>query len=94
MTAAGQTSWYEFAKRIVETVPPEERKLKRVLPIKTKDYGYKAQRPLNSVMSLKKTELFWKPVTNHWSSLFDLCNVLMFEKNDTLENDGKKKAGS
>lgn len=51
MTAAGQTSWYEFARRIVDTVPPEERKLKRILPIKTKDYAYKAQRPLNSVLS-------------------------------------------
>lgn len=50
MTAAGQTSWYEFAKCIAETVPPEERKLRRIVPIKTSEYGYKARRPLNSVM--------------------------------------------
>jgi dTDP-4-dehydrorhamnose reductase len=60
MTAAGQTSWYEFAKRIVETVPPEERRLKRILPIKTKDYAYKAQRPLNSVMANNKAYAFYK----------------------------------
>lgn len=60
MTAAGQTSWYEFAKRIVETVPPEERKLKRILPIKTKDYAYKAQRPLNSVMANNNACLCFK----------------------------------
>jgi len=94
MTAAGQTSWYEFAKRIVETVPSEERKLKRILPIRTKDYAYKAQRPLNSVMSLKKAERFWEQFTNHWSSLFDLCSIHMFGKNDTLENKVKKTAGS
>lgn len=50
MTAAGQTSWYEFASRIVETMPPEGKKLQRIVPIKTKDYQYKVQRPLNSVL--------------------------------------------
>ena len=60
MTAAGQTSWYEFARRIVDTVPPEERKLKRILPIKTKDYAYKVQRPLNSVLANNKAYSFYK----------------------------------
>jgi dTDP-4-dehydrorhamnose reductase len=66
MTAAGQTSWYEFAKRIVETVPPEERRLKRILPIKTKDYAYKAQRPLNSVMSNSKLQKMLKIYQKNW----------------------------
>ena len=60
MTAAGQTSWYEFAKYIAETVPPEERKLRRIVPIKTAEYGYKARRPLNSVMRNKKLEIFFQ----------------------------------
>jgi dTDP-4-dehydrorhamnose reductase len=66
MTAAGQTSWYEFAKRIVETVPSEERKLKQILPIKTKDYAYKAQRPLNSVLNNYRTMEFFDIQQGVW----------------------------
>lgn len=59
MTAAGQTSWYEFAKRIVETVSADRLRLKRISPIKTEDYSYKALRPMNSVMSnIKLNERF------------------------------------
>ena len=64
MTAAGQTSWYEFAKRIAETVPPEERKLRRIVPIKTSEYGYKARRPLNSVMVNGRN--FWSIFSSSW----------------------------
>lgn len=70
MTASGQTSWYEFAKRIVETVPSEERKLKQILPIKTKDYAYKAQRPLNSVMENKKLIEIFNAIHHCWISFF------------------------
>ena len=66
MTAAGQTSWYEFAKRIAETVPPEERKLRRIVPIKTSEYGYKARRPLNSVMSNSKLQKMLKIYQKNW----------------------------
>jgi dTDP-4-dehydrorhamnose reductase len=66
MTAAGQTSWYEFARRIVDTVPLEERKLKRILPIRTKDYAYKAQRPLNSVMRNQKSTLEFLVSQKDW----------------------------
>jgi len=72
MTAAGQTSWYEFAKRIVDTVPPEERRLKRILPIKTKDYAYKAQRPLNSLMSNNKNLYISNICQRNWSFFYFL----------------------
>lgn len=71
MTAAGQTSWYEFAKRIVETVPPEERKLQRVWSMKTEEYEYRAKRPLNSVMSNEKLQAaFCLCRTVLWSDFF------------------------
>ena len=64
MTAAGQTSWYEFAKRIADTVPPEERKLRRIVPIKTAEYGYRARRPLNSVLVNGRN--FWSIFSSSW----------------------------
>jgi len=75
MTAAGQTSWYEFARRIVETVPPEERILKRIIPIKTKDYAYKAQRPLYSVLKNERIYSFLQVTQKQWDvCIFDIKN--------------------
>ena len=54
LTSRGRTSWYGFAKAIVEAIPREERKVTRVLPIRTEDYPSKAQRPLNSVLDNRK----------------------------------------
>jgi dTDP-4-dehydrorhamnose reductase len=65
MTAAGQTSWYDFAGAIVESVRDCSRRaawlsavtgdrpllVKRLLPIATKDYPTAARRPANSVLS-------------------------------------------
>ena len=70
MTAAGQTSWYEFAKHIVETVPQEQRKLQRIVPIKTAEYGYKARRPLNSVMDNRKNSFFYGMWRRNWFESF------------------------
>ena len=67
MTAAGQTSWYEFAQRIVETLPPEERKLRRIVPIKTAEYGYKARRPLNSVLENERNANIFLLAQRHFS---------------------------
>ena len=50
---------------IAETVPPEERKLRRIVPIKTAEYGYKARRPLNSVMGNEKVYSFFLLVQNN-----------------------------
>ncbi len=51
MTAGGQTSWCGFAKHIIDAISPEDKIVKRVIPIKTKDYSYQAERPLYSVMT-------------------------------------------
>ena len=51
LTAGGRTSWFGFAQRIVESVPENERKVQRIVPIRTKDYPCKALRPLNSVLN-------------------------------------------
>jgi dTDP-4-dehydrorhamnose reductase len=70
MTAAGHTSWYDFARAIVERAghcengagwldrAMRERPLKaqRVLPIATKDYPAAARRPAYSVLSNERIE--------------------------------------
>ena len=78
MTAAGQTSWYEFAKYIAETVPPEERKLRRIVPIKTAEYGYKARRPLNSFLSNLKLYVIFKIFDNYLRS--SICSQVIFKQ--------------
>ena len=54
LRAGGQTSWHEFASRIIELMPPGERKCRAVEPITTADYPTPAKRPAYSVMSCEK----------------------------------------
>lgn len=53
-TSSGSTSWWGFAKRIVELAGYSERV--RVLPIPTSDYPTPAKRPAYSVLSNEKLE--------------------------------------
>ena len=50
LTAAGQTSWYGFAREIAELVGEQQRIQKRILPIKTDQYPTPAKRPQYSVL--------------------------------------------
>lgn len=56
LTAQGQTSWYEFAKAIVENQNPVNKPTvaPTVIPITTNDYPLPAKRPRNSVLSSEK----------------------------------------
>jgi dTDP-4-dehydrorhamnose reductase len=51
-----QTTWYGFAKQIIEAMPDETRKCQRVLPITSSDYPTPAKRPMWSVM--QRSEYF------------------------------------
>ncbi len=51
LRAGGETSWHEFASRIIELMPANERKCKTVEAITTADYPTPAKRPAYSVMS-------------------------------------------
>lgn len=72
MTAGGQTSWCGFARAIAETVPPEEKRLKRIVPIKTREYACKAARPLNSVLSNQKIRECFRLNQTEWKNAADL----------------------
>jgi dTDP-4-dehydrorhamnose reductase len=54
LRAGGESSWHEFASRIIELMPPAERKCKTVEAITTADYPTPAKRPAYSVMSCDK----------------------------------------
>lgn len=57
MTAAGSTSWYGFARTIVEALSSYETlKLRRLLAIPSTEFSTSARRPLNSAMSNDKFE--------------------------------------
>jgi dTDP-4-dehydrorhamnose reductase len=72
MTAGGQTSWYGFAKHIIDNISPEDKVVERVIPIKTKDYSYQAERPLYSVMSNAKLSVKFRFTLNNWLHQVDM----------------------
>jgi dTDP-4-dehydrorhamnose reductase len=67
MTAGGQTSWYGFAKHIIDNISPENKIVKRIIPIKTKDYSYLAERPLHSVMSNERLFTIFLVSSRFWN---------------------------
>lgn len=55
LTASGQTTWYDFARAIVEGDPRRDRqRLQRLLPITTDQYPTAAQRPVYSTLNCEK----------------------------------------
>jgi dTDP-4-dehydrorhamnose reductase len=54
LCAGGQTSWHGFAKAIVASLPPDERKCTEVEAIPTSAYPTPARRPAHSVLCCDK----------------------------------------
>ncbi|MGA4643125.1 dTDP-4-dehydrorhamnose reductase [Limisphaera sp. 4302-co] len=73
LRCAGETSWYEFARRIVETVPAGERKCREVIPIRTEEYPTPARRPAWSVLSCEKLERTFGLALPHWETALRLA---------------------
>lgn len=71
MTAGGQTSWYGFAEKIFETIPDVERKLKRLVPIKTEEYPTAGERPRWSGMLNDKLLNALKVKLADWKIIID-----------------------
>jgi dTDP-4-dehydrorhamnose reductase len=55
MSASGATTWYEFARAIVEAGPSNGKRV-RVVPITTADYPTAARRPAYAVLSTARFE--------------------------------------
>jgi dTDP-4-dehydrorhamnose reductase len=76
LTAAGQTSWYGFAKAILEVYTQssaEPLSLARLLPIPTVDYPTPAARPAYSVLSNDKISKALALELPHWSDQLKLA---------------------
>lgn len=56
LSCAGQTSWYEFASRIIAQMPESERQARKVIPIPSSEYLTPAKRPPWSVLDCSKFE--------------------------------------
>ncbi len=55
MTSAGETTWYNFAKNIIENAAGQKNfKVKSIIPITTNEYPTPAKRPQYSVMDNSK----------------------------------------
>ncbi|MBL8519684.1 MAG: dTDP-4-dehydrorhamnose reductase [Betaproteobacteria bacterium] len=70
LSAQGQTSWHGFAEAIVESVPPAERRVRRVTPIASHEYPTAARRPAFSVLDNSKFEAATGLALSDWRDAF------------------------
>jgi dTDP-4-dehydrorhamnose reductase len=89
MSAAGQTTWYDFAKRILEEAEANSgvlpwlddatkgRRLisQRLIPISTKEFGSPARRPSYSVLSNSRLIQTFGVALPDWNSQLQRCFI-------------------
>ncbi|GAO34666.1 dTDP-4-dehydrorhamnose reductase [Sulfuricella sp. T08] len=74
LTSAGKTSWFGFAKTIVELAILQGAKFSpKMLPIPTTEYPLPAPRPQNSVMSNEKLQNTFGLSLPDWQTALGLC---------------------
>lgn len=71
MTAAGTTTWYQFAERILQRLPDPERRLRTIVPIAGREYVTAARRPANSVLSSARLAQDWGVALPRWDLALD-----------------------
>jgi dTDP-4-dehydrorhamnose reductase len=69
LTCGGETSWYGFAKAIIEKLPKQP----VVLPIATADYPTPAKRPAYSVLNNDKLAATFGIRLPAWDAALELC---------------------
>jgi dTDP-4-dehydrorhamnose reductase len=89
MSAAGQTTWYDFAKTIIENagatshslewlrVATKERPLiaRRLIPISTEEFGSSASRPAYSILSNSRLNQTFGVALPDWHNQLQRCFV-------------------
>ena len=76
LTCGGVTSWFHFAKRILELVPDGRRVLERLDPIPTSQYPTPARRPTYSVLDNQRIADAWGIRLPSW----DVCLAAAVEE--------------
>lgn len=66
MTAAGRTSWFQFAQLLLERIADPQRKLRRLVPIPGSQYPTAARRPANSSLDNARLSQVWNVVLPPW----------------------------
>lgn len=76
LTSSGETSWYGFARQIVDNIREQGTltlKNKLIQPIPTTDYPLPAQRPANSRISCSRLEQQFGLSLPSWDNALKLC---------------------
>jgi dTDP-4-dehydrorhamnose reductase len=76
LTASGQTSWYGFARAILELAPPDARRRLHpsgIAAIPSSQYPTAARRPRNSVLSHARLERDFQLTMPDWKHDLRLC---------------------
>ena len=77
LTAAGETTWYGFAKKIAEIAQQldtrDDLKIRNIDPISTEEYPTPAPRPKNSRMATAKLEQNYNLTMPGWETVLELC---------------------
>lgn len=74
LTAAGRTTWFEFAQSLLEQDPHrQQQRCTRLLPIATADYPTPARRPAFSVLCNDHVAAVWGIRLPHWQEQLALC---------------------
>jgi dTDP-4-dehydrorhamnose reductase len=68
LAAGGQTSWYDFASRIIAWMPEAGRKCRAVEQIATSEYPTPAKRPAYSVLDCAKLQKTFGLRLPHWET--------------------------
>ncbi|WGV23621.1 dTDP-4-dehydrorhamnose reductase [Halotia branconii] len=77
LTASGETNWYEFAQAIFTyDVQYDERKLQRLIAIKSKDYSTVASRPAYSLLNSQKLTNNFGLILPDWQRSLKLVLVM------------------
>jgi dTDP-4-dehydrorhamnose reductase len=73
LASRGSTSWHGFAEAIVAGVPPDERTVRRVVPIRTADYPTAAARPTYSLLDTRRLIEAFGVSLPDWRHQLSLC---------------------
>jgi len=70
LTAAGKTTWYDFAKEIYSNTKQDSKQ--HIIPVPSVAYPTKAKRPIMSLLDNKKLIKRHRVIQQEWESLLEL----------------------
>jgi dTDP-4-dehydrorhamnose reductase len=72
LTASGKTTWYAFARAVLERDPHvEDQRVRRLIPISTSEYSTPATRPRCSLMDCSKIKSTFDVHSTSWTDQLD-----------------------